>query len=201
MAQPEAESNVTVKASCYNLAPAKGDPGFISSRTCAGVEGRAEGGVLFSLHIQTAMKGTPYVHAFRLYAKSPCDSRREVRGASSELSAGGSAEKQNARPCTTWASIAQAPPGPKPGPRHSEETLVLKKSGLHVCIHSRAHHCATYAPPPSWPSCPCDAAQPLARTPHTVGALWGVTPSRFRWPEPAALRRLGLPLLAHVVMT
>lgn len=70
-AQPEAESNVTVKASCYNLAPAKGDPGFISSRTCAGVEGRAEGGVLFSLHVQTAMKGTPYVHAFRLYAKSP----------------------------------------------------------------------------------------------------------------------------------
>ena len=110
------------------------------------MEGRAEGGVLFSLHLQTAMKGTPYVHASRLYAKSPCDSRREVRGASSELSAEGSAEKQNARPCTTWASIAQAPPGPKPGPRHSKGTLVLKKSGLHVCIHSRAHHCATYAP-------------------------------------------------------
>lgn len=109
----------------------------------------------YGFHLQISLKGTPYAHTFRLHAKSLRDSRREVQGAYSELSAGASAEKQNARPSTNWASVAQSPPGPKPGPRHSEETLALKR---------RASTCAFQGTSPLHP-CPQLPGRPTHTTP------------------------------------
>ena len=73
-------------------------------------------------------------------------------------------------------------------------------SDLHDCIHSRTPHCAT-KPPTSGPTCPCDTAQPSAGTLYTTGAVSRLTLSRFPLTEPSVLRRLGLLLLAHAVMT
>lgn len=145
-----------------------------------GCKGWKEG---YSSHFQTALKGIPYDHAFRLHAQSLHHTTREVQGAGSELSAGASAEKQKARPSTPWASLAPSPPGPKHGSRHSEETLVLKRPTSTSALQgsSLRHPC------PQLPGRPAPAKPPSPRR-YTVYSRCSVKSNSLPLPLARALR-------------